>query len=152
MSNYSDVIGAIDTTLKSATGVIDANVFKFQKLTRDYASYITAFKDTTNSVIHGYIITRASFNEEREASRSNTRITKWIIRGYYSLGDAGSTEATFQGIIDAISTAFSADPTLGGKVLTVENFNLDKFDAGMWGDVLCHFAEMSLNTLEQINY
>lgn len=150
--SYSTVIAQIDTTLKSATGVVDANVFKFQKLTRDFSAYISAFADTTNNVIHGYIITRSNFNETREASRSNLRTTKWIIRGYYSVGTAGQTEETFQGIIDNIATAFSADPRLGSTVLSVENFNLDKFDAGMWGDILCHFAEMSLETIEQINY
>lgn len=150
--SYATVIAQIDTTLKSATGVVDANVFKYQKLTRDPAAYIAAFKDTTNSVIHGYIITRVNFNDIREASRSNLRTTKWVIRGYYSIGSAGATEETFQGIIENIATAFSSDPTLSGTVLSVENFSLDNFDAGMWGDVLCHFAEMSLTTQEQINY
>lgn len=150
--SYATVIAQIDTTLKSATGVVDANVFKYQKLTRDPAAYIAAFKDATNSVIHGYIITRVNFNEIREAGRSNLRTTKWVIRGYYSIGRAGATEETFQGIIENIATAFSADPTLSGTVISVENFSLDNFDAGMWGDVLCHFAEMSLTTQEQVNY
>jgi len=150
--SYATVVAQIDTVLKSATGVVDANVFKYQKLVRDQATYISSFKDTTNNVIHGYIITRADFSENREGVRSNLRTTKWIIRGYYSLGNAGATEETFQGIIENIATKFAADPRLGGTVQSVENFSLDNFDAGMWGNVLCHMAEMSLTTTEQIDY
>lgn len=150
--SYTTVIAQIETVLKSATGVVSATVYTYQVLVRDTAVYISKFKDTTNNVIHGYIITRVNFNEIREAGRSNLRTSKWVIRGYYSIGSAGATEITFQGIVDNIATKFAADPTLSGTVISVENFSLDNFDAGMWGDVLCHFAEMSLTTQEQINY
>ena len=150
--SYATVIAQIETVLKSATGVVSATVYTYQILIRDQATYINKFKDTTNNVIHGYIISRQSFTTIGEASKSNLRTTKWIIRGYYSLGSAGATEITFQGIIDNIETKFGANPRLNGAVLTTENFSLDNFDAAMWGDVLCHYAEMSLTTQEQINY
>lgn len=150
--SYSTVIAQIDTVLKSATGVVDNNVYKYDRLEREWTAYLSAFKDATNSVIHGYTITRVNWTEIREASRSNLRTTKWIIRGYYSLGSSGETEATFQGIIDNIATKFSEDPRLNSTVLSVESFNLDILEARMFGDVLCHYAEMSLTTEEQINY
>jgi len=150
--SYSAVIAQIDTVLKSATGVVAANVYKYDRLSRDWNEYLSSFKDAANSVIHGYTITRANWGQEREASRSNKRATKWIIRGYYSMGSYGATEITFQGIIDNIATAFDSDPRLNSTVLTVENFDLDIFEARMFGDVLCHYAEMSLITLGQINY
>lgn len=150
--SYTTVIGQIDTTLKTATGLTNAKFYKYDRLEREWGAYLSAFKDTTNNVIHGYCISRVSWDEIREASRSNLRSTKWLIRGYYSLGSSGATESTFQGYIDNINTVFSADPTLAGTVLSVENFNLDIFEARMFGDVLCHYAEMSLTTMEQINY
>jgi hypothetical protein len=150
--SYATVIAQIDTVLKSATGVVAANVFKYQRLVRDPSLYISSFADTANNVIHGYIITRVDFSENREGVRSNLRTTKWVIRGYYSLGSDGATEETFQGIIENIATKFAADPRLGRTVQSVENFSLDNFDAAMWGDVLCHYAEMSLTTTEEIDY
>jgi hypothetical protein len=150
--SYATVIAQIETVLKSATGVVSATVYTYQVLAREQSVYISKFKDTTNNVIHGYIITRQNFSTTGEAGRSNTRTTKWIIRGYYALGNAGATETTFQGIIDNIETKFGANPRLNGSVLTTENFNLENFDAGMWGEVLCHYAEMSLITTEQVNY
>jgi len=150
--SYATIIAQIETILKTATGIPASTVYKYQVLTKNQADYISKFKDTTNSVIHGYIITRKSFGETREASKSNLRTTTWIIRGYYALGSAGATEATFQGYVDNIASKFAADPRLGNTVISVESFNLENFDAGMWGDVLCHYAEMSLITQEQINY
>jgi hypothetical protein len=151
--SYATVIAQIETILKSATGVISATVYTYQVLVRDQATYISKFKDTTNNVIHGYIITRNSFSETSEgAGKTMTRTSKWVIRGYYSIGSAGATEITFQGIVDNIATKFGENPRLNNTVLLTDNFSLDNFDSGMWGDVLCHYAEMSLTTQEQIDY
>jgi len=150
--SYSTVITQIDIVLKSATGVVAGNVYKYDRLSKNWGEYLSSFKDDTNSVIHGYTITRVNWEEIREANYSNKRTTKWIIRGYYSLGGSGSTETTFQGIIDNIATKFASDPRLNSTVLSVESFNLDILEARTFGDVLCHYAEMSLTTLSQINY
>lgn len=151
--SYTSIINYIETVIKTVTGVVDNNVYKYEVLAADEVDYINKFRDATNSVIHGYVITRNSFSEVREAGRSNLRTTTWTIRGYHSLSTAGATENTiFQPLVDSIVEAFEADPKLGNEVLSVESINLITFEPRMYGDVLCHYAEIQLTTLEQENY
>jgi hypothetical protein len=150
--SYSTVSSAIDTILKSATGVVDANVYKYDRLSVHWKEYLDSFRDATNSVIHGYTVTRYKIEEMPEASRENTVNSTWLIRGYYSLGSSGATEITFQGILENIRTVFRNDPRLSNTVLTCTPLQIDIFEARMFGDVLCHYAEMRLITTEQVSF
>jgi len=150
--SYSTVVTAIDTIIKTATGVVDANVYTYDRLAVSWKEYLDSFKDATNSVIHGYAITRNKVEEMPEASRENTINTTWLIRGYYSLGSQGATETTFQGILENIRTVFRNDPRLTNTVLTCTPLQIDIFEARMFGDVLCHYAEMRLVTTEQVSF
>lgn len=150
--SYSTVITQIDLILKDATGVVDANVFKYLKLTKFFDLYVDAFKDDTNGVIHGYMITRGSIEELPEASRTYKVGTTWIIRGFYSLKADGTSEATFQGIIDNIRDKFRANPSVNSTVLTSDSLQIDANEPRMFGRVLCHYMEGRLVTVEEETY
>jgi len=153
MSDYATVATAIDTLLKSATGVIAATVYKYERYTTQDSSYISSFKDTTGNVIHGYIITRTKIEETPEASRTNKESCTWLIRMFYALGSSGATEnTTFQPLIDTIRTKFRASPSVGGTVLTSEPLQVDRIENLMFGSVLVHYAEMRLVTEDEVAY
>ena len=147
--SYSTVIAAIDTIIKTATGVNTPTIYKYVKLATNWADFISAFKDTTNSVIHGYMITRTRIEEVPEASRVNHVLTTWAIYGFYALKSDGTSESTFQGVIDNIRTKFRDDPRLGSTVLTSTPIQADTIEQRMFGDVLCHYVEMRLVTEEE---
>lgn len=156
MSGYVSTIAEIETILKSATGVVNNNVFKAEKLTKDWATYLSSFKDVTNSVIHAYIIKRTKIESIPEASRVNEVATTWKIMGFYGYkwNDTftSSSEYKFNVIIDAIRTKFRDDPGLNNSVLTTTPIQLDIFEEREFGEVLCHYAEMRLGTTEQESF
>lgn len=151
--SYASVVGEVETILKSATGVVSATVWKYDKLASHMSTYISYFKDTGNNVIHGYTITRARVESLPEASRVNKVISTWIIRGFYSYKDhatfTSTSEYKFQVIVDNIRAKFRADPRLNSSVLTSTPLQVDVIEPRMFGDVLCHYAEMRLGTEEE---
>lgn len=150
--SYTTVINAIDTILKTATGVDSNTVYKYDRYAADELSYINSFKDS-NSKIHGYMITRRSVEAVPEASRVNHVMTVWIIRGFYGLASSGATEnSTFQPLLDVIAGKFKDDPRLGNTVLTSSPLQIDRVENLMFGDVLVHFAEMRLVTEEEESF
>ena len=147
--SYSAVIAEIETILKSATGVVDDNVYKYDKLCRTWKELKDAFEDDANDVIHGYSITRNRVESMPEASRVNHVVTTYIIRGWYSLKDDGTSETTFQGFIDNIREKFRADPRLNNSCLTSTPLQVDTIEPRMYSAVLCHYAEMRLGVEEE---
>lgn len=150
--SYSGIIAQINIILSSATGLSTAKIYNYDRLSRQWDEYISSFKDTTNNVVHGWTITRNKLAEMPEASRTNTVTTTWILRGYYSLGSSGATETTFQGIIDNIRTAFISKTDLNNSCLTTSPIQVDIIEPRMFGDVLCHYAELRLETIEEVTY
>lgn len=148
--SYTTIINAIDTILKTATGVVGNNVYKYERHTKEESTYISSFRDATNSVIHGYIITRTKIEELPEVSYTTKVFQTWLIRMFYSLGSSGATENTvFQPLIDTIRTKFRADPKIGNTVLTSSPLQVDRIEPLMFGKVLVHYAEMRLVTEEE---
>lgn len=151
--SYDTVIDEIDTILKDATGVPDDNVFKYERWASNDKDYIDAFKDDSNNVIHGYVITRVRKDETPEASKSYHVITTWLIRGFYAMSSFGATEnTTFQPLLDVIAAKFREDPKLNNSVLDSGSLLFDKIELLMFGSVLCHYAEMRIETVEQVTY
>ncbi len=150
--SYTTVINQIAIILKTATGVDSDTVYKYERHVKDWATYISSFKDS-NDVIHGYIITRTDVNEEREASRTNKVFSMWLIRCFYALSSNGATEnTTFQPLIDTIREKFREKPKLNNTVLTTNSINTTSITPLMFGDVLVHYAEIRLDTEEEETY
>lgn len=150
--SYTTVVNQIDIILKTATGVIASTVYKYERHTKSWAEYISSFKDT-NNVIHGYIITRTDIDEEAEAPRTNRAISIWLIRCFYALSSNGATEnTTFQPLIDKIREKFRENPRLNNTVYTTNAIRVSSITPLMFGDVLCHYAEIRIETEEEVTY
>lgn len=148
--SYTTVINRIDTNLKAVTGVVDSNVYKYERHTKHWSEYISSFKDTVNNKIHGYIITQVGFESILEAGYVTKTTRTWLIRAFYGMGSSGATEnTTFQPLLDSIKTKFIADSRLGGTVLTTNSIRVTPIDLLMFGDTLCHHADIYIETEEE---
>jgi hypothetical protein len=149
--NYSTIITQIDTILKTATGIVAANVYTYDRLETTDKGFSDAFKNAGTSLINAWTITRAKVENIPEATRTSKIFPSWIIRGYYSLGSSGSTETAFQGIIDNIFLKFESNPKLNSTVLT-SSLQIDTIEPRMFGSVLVHFVEMRLVSEHESSY
>jgi len=150
--SYETVINQIEIILKTATGVDSDTVYKYERHTKVWSTYISSFKDS-NNVIHGYIITRTDVEEENEAGRTNKTNSIWLIRCFYALSSNGETEnTTFQPLLDTIRTKFREKPRLNNTVLTTNAIRVSGIAPLMFGDVLVHYAEIRIETEEEETY
>jgi hypothetical protein len=109
--------------------------------------YVTAGR------LHAWTITRQASAETRLATgHENERRHTLILRGYYSWDDAADSEITFQVLIEEICLVFRALPNLNGTVETSEPIQVELIEPRMFCEVLCHYAELRLETLEFIHW
>jgi hypothetical protein len=107
----------------------------------------------TNGRLHAWTITRQASTETRLATgHENERRHTLMLRGYYALDDAADSETTFQTLIEAICTAFRTLPNLNSTVATSEPLQVELVEPRMFCEVLCHYAELRLETLEFITW
>jgi len=150
--SYTTVINQIAIILKTATGVDSNTVYKYERHIKVWSAYISSFKDS-NNVIHGYIITRTDVDEEAEASHTNKATSIWLIRCFYSLSSNGETEnTTFQPLVDKVREKFRENPRLNNTVFTTNAIRVSSITPLMFGDVLCHYAEIRIETEEEETY
>jgi len=150
--SYATAIAEVNTILQSATGLSNAKFYTYERHTAHWSDYISSFKDTTNNIIHGYLSTQINFESILETSYTVKTTRTFLIRGFYSMASSGATETTFQTLLDNIKTKFIAKPKLNSTVLTVNSFRADPIELLMFGDVLCHYAEMRIETEEEETY
>jgi len=114
----------------------------------DLKQFLDLYK-TTGNKIHAWTITRVKTEEETETGSHTSRIHYFRIRGLYGLKDEDETELTFQSLIESICAAFRSNYGLGGQAADNSPVHVDLVETRMFGNVLCHYAELSL-TAEEI--
>jgi len=130
-----------------ATSGVGAKVHDYERWAKTWEDYLAFFK--SNGLIKGWTITRTATSEAKSTTTTNMRTHTFLIRGYYSLDDSAATEKTFQNVIEAIATAFRADPTLNGTAFDSDPLQVDLVGNVMFGSVLCHFCELRLLVQEE---
>jgi hypothetical protein len=152
----SDIISAIKT--KVETAVPTAKVYGYERWSPRWDGMLALFKTDTD-LINAWMITRIQTESERTAYDTRRRAHVFRLRGVYGLDDSENTEATFQAQIEAIDAAFSLDDeTMGDAVTTIRPYfgpmsgidgtQIDSVDVRMFGNVLCHYAELRLGVIE----
>jgi hypothetical protein len=119
----------------------------------EFAKFITAMTTIVDDVRQVRLWTVQYVGETRERTAIAMGATKtirhvdWMIRGHLSWSTARDTEQTFRDLLDGVVTALDAGLSLGGTALDHDpcRVQLPAQGAGiMLGDVLCHYAEVSL--------
>jgi len=155
-SKYIDIIADIKTKMEEITGI--GIVHDYERYSKDENKFITLFKTTVDSVdqIRGWEITRTAAPEHKRGAWF--RHHRFRINGYMGIQDANTTEKTFQVLIENLSEKFrTAEPPAGATWYYMDGDNpdnscvqVDVIDARMFGQYLCHHAEISLAVTERI--
>lgn len=107
--------------------------------------------DAGGEQLRGWYVRRLSRRVERDGMDGRRVFTTWLIRGVMALQDGTQSELEFDGLVDAIASAFDADATLGGAVMsTLQDGEIGAQLTGagpvMFAGVLCHAADLTLTT------
>jgi len=109
----------------------------------------------SGDLLLGWHIRRISTTVYSRGMGGQTTHHRWRIFGIRGFEDADSSEIGFDALIEAVRAAFAEADTLGGLVDTcitrepMAQAGLALVDSGpvVFAGILCHGAELSLNTL-----
>jgi hypothetical protein len=126
-------------------------VHEYDRFSKDWPKFLALFADAAGK-IHGYSITRRATPSRRDNVPTIQRAHQFLIRGYMGLNDAEATELAFQDEIEAIQTAFDSNNTLNGTVLDADPLQVKIVENRVFGNVLCHYAELTIEARERVRY
>lgn len=147
MTTLATIRAAIKSKLEGVTGI--GQVHDYERYSKNTGDFKTFYLDTNK--ILGWHIRRLSNKQTRPYLGRWVIVNEWRLRGFRSLDDSAATEKTFDDLIEAITTAFKADDTLGGVIDTMvldngTGISLLKSQPVMLAGILCHAAELQLFT------
>ena len=123
-------------------------VYDYERWTSDWGKFLELFKDPATGTIRGWEISRSGV-EVKFLSRIEEEAThRFTVKGYLGLQDATATEKIFNGLIEAIRTAFRGNVTLNGVAELVEPVSVSTIEIRTFGSVLCHYCELQLLVTE----
>ena len=131
-------------------------VYDYERWAADWEKFISLFKATISGSdqIRGWEIGRQSMAEKNAGvgggSAGNEKTHTFVIHGYLGLNDAGATEKTFNSLIEAVGDAFRTNLTLNGSCWGHGFIQVRIVEARMFGSVICHYAELSLEVWEEL--
>lgn len=137
------VRAAIKAVLEDVTNV--GEVHDYERWAADWSAYLDLLKTTigNSDVIRGWTITCESFPQERATfgvPGSIDRTYTYKLRGYFGLDDSAASEKTAMIVVEDVVEAFD-DSDLASEN---EPADLTLFEPRLFGDVLCHYAEITL--------
>ncbi len=149
--SYATILGDIATLLGEVSGV--GVVHDYSRFTLDWKKYITLFQDTDKK-IRGWEISRGKVAEKK--SGAYLRVHDIILRGHLQLEDANASDKTFQQTIDDVCAQFREQPEkaywwyANAMSPDMAPCQVTANDIRLFGDVLCHIAEIHLSVTERI--
>ena len=130
-------------------------IHEYERFCTDWSKFLDLFKDE-NEEINGWTISRKSSSQLIFAQGNDIqRIHHFLLTGFYGMQDEQASELSFQDVIEAIvdkfydydtlnDTCFSIAPNPGEQV----GIQVDMIENRIFGNVLCHYAELSLYVQE----
>lgn len=153
MSEYANIVADIKDKLEEITGI--GLVYDYERQITDMGKFIQLFKDSSGKICGGEITRRAVPEHQAGAF---FRHHQMVLRWYMGLQDASATSNTFQALVDDICDKFrTAEPATPATWQYRNGDEPDKAPAQveiindrMFGNVLCHCAEIALSVTERI--
>lgn len=152
-ARYSAIANDIKTQFEgiSGTGIIH----DYERQSKDMASFIALFKDSTGKIC-GWEITRRAVLEH--TSGAVFRHHKMVARGYMGLQDAAATGKVFQDLCDTICDRFRTAAEPAGANWQYRNGDephktpaqVELIEDRMFGGILCHHAVIGISITERI--
>ncbi len=128
-------------------------VHDYERYTKQMSDLVAMYKSGDPPRLNGYHVRKVGTREVFVDTGRWSVWHRWRIRGLMALKDADETEKLFDEQLEAIRDAFRDDDDLGGLILT--SIDDRSGEAGiqvleqkpvMFGDALCHWAELGLTT------
>ena len=143
--SLTDIREQIAAILGAVDGV--EIVHQYQRWAPTWEKFLGLFQDSDGR-INGWCITRVKTPEPHSTTSHDARTYHFKIRGYYGLKDSEATELTFQDTIENICNEFRDKYQLNNTASDNSPIQVDTVDQRMFGNVLCHFCELSLTAGE----
>ena len=128
-------------------------VYDYERWTADWSGFLDLFKTTISSKeqIRGWEVSYRGFlaDEPREFAGIHIRNHQWQVRGYLGLDDSAATEKTMSTLAETVRNTLEDDSSLHALSFYDVECGL-LFEPRMFGSVLCHYAEISLEVAEVI--
>ena len=138
--------GYIKTALDGVSNI--GKVYDFQKFSDTYPDYLSKFKTTISGTaqIRGWTITlNAMENEQTAMKRLSRRVYQYQIEGYMSIDDSAATEKTFAALVEAVLNGLDDSTSIHAATAHAGYANVTDFGHIIFGDVLCHYVQISQN-------
>lgn len=133
-------------------------VYDYERWAADWTAFINLFKATIGGVeqIRGWEISRKSASEKQiviktvGASQMFEDSHVYAIKGYLRVNDSEASEKVFNLLIENIKSAFRENRNLNGKAQRHDLIQAPLIETRIFGDVLCHCAELNLTVYERL--
>lgn len=153
MNNYLAIVADIKEKIQAVPGV--GKVHDYARLATDWGTYIARFKDESGRIL-GWEITRARVSEHRRGA--TFRHHTFVLRGFMGLQDSAATDKLFQALVEEVCAAFRDTAAPLSAPWSYQNADAHEqtptqvpvIDERMFGQVLCHYAEIHLSITERI--
>lgn len=149
MSNEAAIRETIKETVEAITNV--GVVHDYERWSSEWSAFLDLFRTTVGNskVIRGWTITCESFPQSWENHDKNIRREyTYKLRGYFGLDDSAASEKEAMVIVEDVVEAFDDDLNQTGQWTNVNAADLTVFEPRVFGDVLCHYAEVTVGVRE----
>ena len=147
--SLKDIREQIATILSTVEGM--GIVHQYQRWSATWEKFLDLFKDTDGR-INGCIISRRETPTIRDNMPTIERRHVFLFRFVYALKDAEASELEFQNIVERIQDAFDSQYLLGNTVINSGPVQVNLVEIRLFGGVLCHYAELTLEAVERVEY
>jgi hypothetical protein len=136
--------------IETVTGI--GTVHQYLRWSNTYDGFLNLFKDTDDK-INGCMITRVKTPEEWVAGgRTTERSHTMKVICIYGLKDADASELYFQDVIvEGICVALRAHKTINNRQAHLGVPQVEIVEPRKFGNVLCHYAEITVSVVEILN-
>lgn len=153
MDKYLEIIADVKAKLEEIANV--GKVYDYERRANTDAEFIALFKDASGKIL-GWEITRKTVTEH--IGGAYFRHHQLLLQGYRGLQDGIGSSKDFQVLVDTICTKFRGAQSPGGSTWDYrdgDNPNnapaqVPVIDDRMFGNVLCHYAQITLAVTERI--
>jgi len=123
-------------------------VHRYERWAADWSAFIKLFHDPASGRIFGFEISRTGNRSTKLSNYEEENAHAYTIKGYMSVKDADETESLFNAKIEALQARFRNNHDLDGMCLSAGPLSAELIDTRMFGNVLCHYAELKLPATE----
>lgn len=152
-----DIREQIKTILAAVPGI--GVVHDYERFNKDWNKFLSLFQDSDGR-INGCMFTREKCPKNQNTLGEYEKAHIFVFRFFMGLSDSEGTGVIFDDHLEDVESVFRDKETLNdtcstthpqwGPMNGVVGIQLDLSENRMFGNVLCHYAEMRLCAIEAI--